>query len=488
LWQTHDQERKKVNIPRAAALATLALLPISGATLAQNAAAGTDNEPLRREIEAQKQRLAVLERKLEIQQQSATTAAASAPRLTIDAGRFQFGDTDNRNFVRLRGNLHVDHRVFGGDSVSETADTFLLRRVRPTIEGTFGGIYDFRFTPDFAGGKTVIVDAYAAARFTPGLVLTVGKFKAPVGLERLQGGGDIRFIERGLPTQLVPNRDLGVQVSGDFAGGVFGYQVGYFNGVTDGQSSDNLPSPDIENDTGGDYAARMFFQPFINSDHFDLRGLGFGLGSSWQQVAGVAGNRSLSAYRSPGQQSVFSYRANTATGATPNDATFADGERLRLAPQFHYYRGTVGILGEYTQVRQEVSRTVGAATRSATLTHSAWQVQFSWFLTGEQQAFRGFTPGSTWQPDKSGWGALELVARCQELDVDDDAFTGGANSFADPLTAVSKETAYGIGLNWYPWNTVKLSINYDLTRFDGGAASADRADERALFTRFAINY
>ena len=81
-----------------------------------------------------------------------------------------------------------------------------------------------------------------------------------------------------------------------------------------------------------------------------------------------------------------------------------------------------------------------ASTRADTLTNKAWQAQFSWFLTGEEEAYRGFTPGSTWQPGKPGFGAIELVARYHELDVDDDAFTGGANSFANPLTAISKET------------------------------------------------
>ena len=339
-----------------------ALLPFAGAALAQTAPAANGNADLRHEIEEQKQRLAVLERKLEIQEEAAKAAAASAPRITVNASRFQIGSTDNSNFVRLRGTLHADNRVFGGDSVAETADTFILRRVRPTVEGTFGGIYDFRFTPDFGGGRSIVVDAYVAARFNPGVVVTVGKFKPPVGLERLQSGADIRFIERGLPTLLVPNRDLGVQFSGDFAGGAFAYQVGYFNGVTDGQSSDNLTTPDVESDTGGDYAARVFFQPFINSDNFSLRGLGFGIGSTWQDVAGSAANTYLSAYRSPGQQSVFSYRANTATGVTPNNATFANGERLRLAPQLYYYRGSFGLLGEYTQVEQDVSRTVGGVT------------------------------------------------------------------------------------------------------------------------------
>jgi phosphate-selective porin OprO and OprP len=486
-----------VNIKRAAASASFAaLLPFAGPALAQTAAAGPSdnaNADLRREVEEQKQRLAVLERKLELQQEAATAAAASAPRITASATRFQIGSQDNANFIRFRGTLFADSRVFGGDSAPETADTFLLRSVRPTIEGTLGNIFDFRFTPDFGGGRSTIVDAYVAARFKPGFVVTAGKFKPAVGLERLASEPDLRFMERGLPTLLVPNRDLGLQLSGEFAGGAFAYQLGYFNGVTDGQSSDNLPTPDVENDTGGDYAARVFFQPFINSENFNLRGLGFGIGSSWQDLDGAATNPYLPAYRSQGQQSVFAYRANTATGITPNNATFADGERLRLAPQLYYYRGSVGFLGEYTQVDQAVSRTVGGITLSDTLTHSAWQGQFSWFVTGEEEAYRGFTPQSTFQPGsakdgKGGWGAFELVARYQELDIDDGAFAGGANSFANPLTAITKETSYGVGANWYPWNTVKLSINYDVTSFEGGAATGDRADERALFSRFAVNF
>ena len=479
-----------MKIRRAAAGASIAaLLPFAVTAFAQNApAAGNSNEELRREIEDQKQKLLILERKLENQQEAITTAAASAPRITANAQRFQIGSTDNSNFIRFRGTLFADNRAYAGDSAPETADTFLLRSVRPTFEGTFANIYDFRFTPDFGNGRSIIVDAYAAARFKPGFVVTVGKFKPSVGLERLASEPDLRFMERGLPTLLVPNRDLGLQLSGDFAGGAFSYQVGYFNGVTDGQSSDNLATPDVESDTGGDYAARVFFHPFINSDNFNLRGLGFGIGSTYQDLDGAAGNPYLPSYRSQGQLSVFSYRANTATGTTPNNATFSNGERLRLAPQLYYYRGSFGFLGEYTTVKQDVSRTVAGTTRSDTLTNSAWQGQFSYFLTGEDESYRGFTPQSTFQPGKPGTGAWELVARIQELDVDDDAFVGGANSFANPLTAISKETAWGVGVNWYPWNTVKLSLNYDVTSFEGGAATGDRADEQAIFSRFAINY
>lgn len=477
-----------MNTKRAVAAAIAALLPFSGTALAQAAPESGESVDLRREIEDQKQRLLILERKLELGEEAAKAAASSAPRVTASATRFQIASADGANFVRLRGTLHADYRGFDGDSVPETSDSFLLRRVRPTFEGTFGGIYDFRFTPDFGGGRTNIVDAYIAARFNAAAVVTVGKFKPPVGLERLRSGADLRFIERGLPTGLVPNRDLGIQLSGDLGGGKVSYALGYFNGVTDGQSSDSLTPADAQTDTAGDFAARVFFQPFLSSGNFALRGLGFGIGGTFVDTEGTTAQPLLSAYRSAGQQSIFSYRGNTAAAGAPNNATFANGERLRLAPQFYYSVGQFGILGEYTQVEQDVSRNVGGTTLSDSLTHSAWQAQFSWFLTGEDESFRGFTPGSTFRPGKNGTGAFELVARYQQLDIDDDAFAGGANSFANPASAVSKTTSYGIGVNWYPWNTVKLSVNYELSTFEGGAATGDRLDEKALFSRFAVNF
>ena len=66
----------------------------------------------------------------------------------------------------------------------------------------------------------------------------------------------------------------------DFERGVFAYQVGYFNGVNDGQSSDNLATPDVEVDTEGDYAARVFFQPFINSEKLPRKSRTFRFGDS----------------------------------------------------------------------------------------------------------------------------------------------------------------------------------------------------------------
>ncbi|HEU4655262.1 MAG TPA: porin, partial [Steroidobacteraceae bacterium] len=91
--------------------------------------------------------------------------------------------------------------------------------------------------------------------------------------------------------------------------------------------------------------------------------------------------------------------------------------------------------------------------------------------------------------DNRTWGAFEFVGRYHQLDVDDDAFTGGTNSFANPDTSASRARAWGVGVNWYLNQNFKWAVNYDVTRFEGGAPGGiDRSDEKAIFTRFALSF
>ena len=53
----------------------------------------------------------------------------------------------------------------------------------------------------------MLYEAYMQLNYFSRANLRVGKFKPPVGLERLQSDDDTSFIERGLPTLLVPSRD-----------------------------------------------------------------------------------------------------------------------------------------------------------------------------------------------------------------------------------------------------------------------------------------
>jgi phosphate-selective porin OprO/OprP len=205
-----------------AAIVAAVLAPVTPSR-AQDAAT---NDQLLQKIDELSQKILVLERKLEIQDETTQTAVKSTPVVKAGPKGFSIESPDKQNVVKLRGTLHFDGRHFQDDVTPETADTWLLRRVRPTLEGTLGGIYDFRFTPDFAGGRAIILDAFATARLQPWLAVTGGKFKVPVGLERLQSANDMRFVERAFPTSLLPNRDLGVSIGGDLFDGVVNYSAG----------------------------------------------------------------------------------------------------------------------------------------------------------------------------------------------------------------------------------------------------------------------
>ena len=66
-----------------------------------------------------------------------------------------------------------------------------------------------------------------------------------------------------------------------------------------------------------------------------------------------------------------------------------------------------------------------------------------------------------------GFGAVELVARYGELDLDDDAFP----VFASPTSSVTKEKAAGVGLNWYLNSAIRFSFDYqhiDVDRLSRG--------------------
>jgi phosphate-selective porin OprO and OprP len=457
---------------RAMLLAALTL-PLAAA----NADTSVEQE-LRRLIELQEQRIKVLERKLEIQDETAKTAVAATPVTKAGPKGYSFQSPDGANVIKFRGVLHADGARLAEDADLNGIDTWSLTRIRPTLEGTLGGIYDWRFTPDFGRGRTVIQDAYVSARFAPRAAVTIGKFKAPVGLERLQSASDMRFVQRAFPTSLAPNRDIGVQLSGALVPEKLDYQVAYLNGSNDGSSSESFATPDFDPNSGKDWAVRLFAHPFATSEVFALRGFGVGIAGTFGDETGDATNTLLPSFRTPGQQTFFRYASGT----------IADGDRIRLAPQAYYYRGSFGLLGEWTRVEQDLTRVTDTVTRSGSVDTEAWQIAMSWFVTGEEAKYRGYTPITSFTPSGDGWGALELKARYHVLDIGDEAFAGGADAFADPLASSSEASAWAVGFNWYLSQNIKWMFDYERTAFDGGIATGDRTDEDVIFGRVQLAF
>jgi phosphate-selective porin OprO/OprP len=425
------------------------------------------------------------------QQNAAQVAQLTKPGPTIYVGPEGFGlQSPNTNFVlRFRGYAQADGRFYFDDRANNGTDSFLMRRVRPVLEGTLSHDFDFRLMPDFGQGTTVLQDAYVEWHYWPWLRIRAGKFKPPVGLEQLQSDTDLPFVERGLPTDLLPNlRDVGAQVSGDLFDGTVSYAAGIFNGVVDGASGD------LAGWNSKDGAARIFLQPFRNSGIAPLQGLGFGAG-------GTYGNRDLSnttnlpTYKSVGQLTFFTFDKGVAL----------DGDQLRYTPQAYYFWGPLELLGEYVVSQEAVER----AALSDTLRNRAWQIEGGYFLTGETASYRaspyvsGLTPRHPFDLRKGTWGAFEVTARYGRLELDPDAFsktpvpapTPYGLRFADPTLNAQSANEWEVGLNWYLNRNVKWMFDYEETHFNGGAGMdlgttgfliKNRETERAGLTEIQV--
>lgn len=449
----------KKNLLAATALSVSLLTFYPGHALAQSA--GNIGERIQK-LESE---LELLKRQLEVKEEKEKSAAEKAANVEFGKKGLKITSPDKNYELSLKGNFQFDSRTFLNDEGNTGRDDILARRIRPVLEGKAGKA-SFRFMPDFSGSTTRVFDAHADYKLTDALQFRAGKFKTPVSLERLQSPVDMFFIERGHPSNLAPNRDLGFMAYGNLIPDVLEYQLGLFNGNADIGNTDN------DDDDSKDVAGRIFAHPFRNADTVALQGLGVGVAGSVGSRDGSTSRTILGTYKTPGQQDFFRYRSDA----------FADGQHWRLYPQAYWYSGNKGLLAEYAISNQEVTR----GANHGELEHKAWQVAASYVLTGEDVTFRGgVKPFQDFNFQKGGIGAWEVVARVGQTDIDDGAFP----IFSDATVAASKAQTYGTGLNWYLNENFKLLLNYEYTNFDGGATGGnDRADEHALLTRTQFRF
>jgi phosphate-selective porin OprO and OprP len=439
-----------------------------------------ENAPVEQRIQDLEQQLNVLKRQYEVDKEDSTTKAKSAPVVTVSTkDGVSLKAADNSYKLKLSGYAQADARLFQDDNVAlKTTDTFLLRTVRLTFSGSFSDLAEFNISPEFAGTSVNLPDAYIDLKFTPAIKLRGGKFKTPFALERLQSTSVLTFAELGLPENLGPNRDIGFQLFGDVLGETVSYNIGILNGLQDGATS--IADTNKEKDIVG----RIFIQPFKNSDVLSLRGFGFGIGAT----RGIRkdANGDLAKYKTTGQATFFSYLSTvTANGATTSDVT-ADGLQTRFSPQLYYYYKSFGLLGEYIASEAEFVKTTTAAVTRNKFKNTGWQVAASYVLTGDDASYKSAAPLHPFSIKDGQWGAFELAARYATLDIDDRVFS---SSFASASKSASKADVFTVGLNWHLTRNIRYTLDYEKTRFEGGAANGeDRPSENLILSRIQLQF
>src|SRR3989338_8927002 len=212
---------------------------LGGINLPQQAFA--DTAAIEKRLGELEQEVAILKRQLEVQKEEVDKKATETLIVTASAkDGFSIKSLDDNFKLKIRGLVQADGRFFTDNQKDNgTTDTFTVRRARLIFDGTVGKQFDFYFLPEFGSGASTLLDGYGEFKFASAYKVRGGKFKAPLGLERLQSDAAQNFIEAGLPSNLLPNREVGFQLSGDILGESVNYAAGVFNGSADLASSTN---------------------------------------------------------------------------------------------------------------------------------------------------------------------------------------------------------------------------------------------------------
>ena len=389
------------------------------------------------------------------------TPNKSTPAVSFGSQGLIFSTDDRGTRLQVHGFVQGDDRMFSDNIKGEALDMFTFRRIRPIFEGTLFNNIDFRFMPDFGLNNPQIQDVYLEFKTLSFAKLRVGKFKEPIGLEALRDDSEGTFTERSLASDLVPLRYLGAQIGGSVLSNSISYQVGYFNGANDGSNGK------LEWIQANEGAARVFFQPFAATKLNALKDFGIGVaGSAGVQHGTIAGLKTM------GQNTFFKY-ASTA---------LADGQHNRISPQAYYYVGPAGLMAEYAISSQNVLN----KNLTDRLRNEAWQVEASYFLTGEKNSYNGVRPRYSFEPNRSfrHWGAVELAVRTSQLSIDKAAFPLFASK-----TSAQHAQEWAVGVNWYLSRYLRFMTDYEHTNFRMASSTVTPLhSENVLMSRIQLAF
>lgn len=400
-------------------------------------------------------------------------AAASPVTAGYESKGFFVATADGAYRLRVNGLLHVDSRFFLDEDRRSDVNEFFLRRARLDFRAKIARRFGFRMTPEFSGSDLDLKDANIDIEIADWLELTAGKFKTPFGLERLDSSSDFVIAERSMVDNLVPARDVGVQLAGEIGDGTLSYAFMVGNGVPDGDSGDEDVNDAV------DLAARVFAIPFKTKMYSPLRGFGFGLAATWGREQGTESDPELPSFRTAtGRSRFFRYVDDNDDGTA-----IADGDRWRVSPQASLYEGPFGLLTEYVRSSQQIA----LDQERAWVANQAWQVRGGWLLTGERASPERPEPSSPFNFGRGQWGAWEIGFRWTSLDVDGTAFEKG---FADPNASARHADAFAAAVNWYLNRNVSWYLDYEHTMFGGGGGDGggDRNDEDVILTRLQLAF
>ncbi len=348
------------------------------------------------------------------------------------------------NFEALEDGAFYSQDAANKKQVGDLSPTALFRVDDLSLSGQIKFAHPWTF---LVGGNYRGLDPTSARGWTTTYVflriplgdfadVTIGKQKEMVGLEMVENGRELSFMERSTMSTaftLIDSHIVGVRFSNTVADGRATWSAGWFNNwLDDGLSFDQ---------SGQIFAGRVSGLPF-DSDG-DRRLVHVGVSAAYRE----APNGSFQLKSVP---EVYEAPDFVDTGSFPADHGTSIGGELALVD------GPVMVSGEYTW-------TGISSPETGNPRFTGWYVTAAWALTGEVRpydhsrgAFGMIRPAAPFSLKRSGLGAWEVAARYSDIDLTSGAIQGG------------KFDRWSGALSWYPTSQFRFEFNYGYGRLQRG--------------------
>ena len=388
----------------------------------------------------------------------------SNPTLEVGKKGLQVKSPDGDFQIKLGGRVHADYTSHSGygdlPGNNRPVNGTQVRRGRIALSGSFYKDFDYMIETDFANDATSVKDLFLVYHgFSAPLELTVGHQKHAMSMEIQESSNDIMFTERSFVSGLTTpffDRAIGVNLKG--FGNDWNVQSGFYGDAMGTNASNAF------NNEGNGFGIRGTWAPVNEKDKVLHVGLNYGYRNT--SDTGTANSN-------PAR---FRYRTTNMSELEIVDTTaLADVDQVKT--------GIVEVAGMYGPLsfQSEFAKSKVSRDLNPDVDLSAWYAQVGWTLTGESRTYKGsdgefkrLSPKNPFDLKNGKWGAWEVAARYDSIDLEDANLTGG------------KAKRLSVSLNWYLNEDVRILAGYSRAfSLDGGAlrhADGSYADDIDVYT------
>ncbi len=366
-----------------------------------------------------------------------------------------------------------------------------IRRLRLGVEGTLPGDFGYKFEADFANSTVGFGDVIMtyAPKGKP-WSLTIGNHETMDGLEQISSSRFVSFIERAQMNDAFTNtRRLGLSLGLVDSSNVFRFNAGLFTAHTIDASFD---------DDGYIAAARATYSPQAlggqlhlgaNYQYRHFKSNNTVGGTAASQPSGAPSTNQLGRYRArPFLQTTGERFVDTGSFAAKGDQIIG-GELagifgpLHVAGELQYTKVNAYSAGSFDPGIDAFGTTGTVVFPNGDPSFISYYAEVGYFLTGESRGYKNglWDRTKVLNPfDKGGWGAIQINARYDYLDLDSSklksAFTynnaTGVVAASNSLSRGGKQTGYQLGVTWIPQDYVRFILQYVRTEVEGGPLAA----------------